>query len=132
MTIAIKPIHNDQDHAEAVTLMERLWDAVPGTPEHDALEILATLASAYEDGRWPVEPPDPVEAIKIRMEQTGRSRKDFAQVIGSNSHASEILNRRRRLTMDMVWRLNREWRIPAEVLVRPYELRGRDGGAGTR
>ena len=122
MQIEIRPIHTDEDHAQAVALIEQLWDAQPGTSEHDALEVLGALVSAYEDRRWPIEPPDQVEAIKIRMEQTGRSQKDFAELVGSPSRASEILNRKRRLTMEMAWRLNREWQIPADILIRPYHI----------
>ena len=122
MQFEIRPIHCDADHTQAVALIERLWDAKPGSPEHDALEVLGALVNAYEDRRWPIDPPDPVEAIKIRMEQTGRSQKDFADLVGSPSRASEILNRKRRLTMEMAWRLNREWHIPADILIRPYQI----------
>jgi antitoxin component HigA of HigAB toxin-antitoxin module len=122
MSIDIRPIRTDEDHAAAVAAIESLWEAEAGSADHDKLEVLGALVSAYEDQRWPIEPPDPIEAIKIRMEQTGRSQSDLAELVGSASRASEILNRRRRLTLEMIWRLNREWRIPAEILVRPYRI----------
>lgn len=117
----IKPIHTDDDHAAAMAEIERLWDAEPGTPEHDKLEVLAALVDAYEAKRWPIDPPDPVEAIRWRMEQAGYTQADLATLLGSRSRASEVLNRRRHLTTEMAWKLHREWRIPAESLIRPYE-----------
>jgi len=118
----IKPVRNDHDHEEAIAEIERLWDAVPGTPEHDRLEVLGMLVADYEEERWPIDAPDPVEAIKFRMEQSGYTQSDLARVIGSRPRASEVLARKRRLTMEMVWKLSRQWKIPAETLVKPYEL----------
>jgi len=120
----LKPIRTDQDHANAVAEVERLWNATPGTPEHDRLEVLGTLIDVYEAQRWPIDPPDPVEAIKARMEQAGYSQSDLARLIGSRARASEILARKRRLTLDMAWKLAQEWQIPAESLIRPYSLHG--------
>jgi HTH-type transcriptional regulator/antitoxin HigA len=120
----LKPIRTDQDHADAVAEVESLWDAAPGTSEHDRLEVLGTLIDAYEAQRWPIDPPDPVEAIKARMEQAGYSQSDLARLIGSRARASEILARKRRLTLDMAWKLAQEWQIPAESLIRPYPLTG--------
>lgn len=118
----IKPIRTDEDHAAAVAEIERLWDAQPGTSEHDRLEVLATLVDAYEEKRWPIDLPDPVEAIKFRMEQAGYTQSDLSRLLGSRPRASEILNRQRHLTLDMVWTLSTEWKIPAECLIRPYPL----------
>lgn len=120
----IRPIRTDEDHAAAVADIERLWDAEPGTAEHDRLEVLGTLVDAYEARRWPIDPPDPVEAIKSRMEQAGYTQADLARVIGSRARASEVLARKRRLTLEMAWRLSTEWQIPAESLIRPYPLFG--------
>ncbi|QJE73679.1 XRE family transcriptional regulator [Aerophototrophica crusticola] len=123
MTDAVKPIHTDEEHAAAVAEIGRLWDAEPGTPEHDRLEVLGILVDTYEAARWPIDPPDPVEAIKARMEQAGYTRGQLADLLGSQSRATEILGRRRRLTMDMAWKLSQAWKIPAETLIRPYETR---------
>lgn len=120
----IKPIRTDQDHADAIAAIESLWDAEPGTAEHDRLEVLGTLVDAYEAQRWPITAPDPVDAIKARMEQAGLTQTDLARLIGSRARASEILSRKRRLTLDMAWKLSQEWRIPAESLIRPYPLMG--------
>jgi HTH-type transcriptional regulator/antitoxin HigA len=120
--MTIRAIHNDDDHARAVAEIGRLWGAAPGTPEHDQLEVLGVLVAAYEEKRWPLPDADPVEAIKFRMEQASLTQADLARTIGSVSRASEILRRKRHLTIEMIWKLNREWRIPAESLIKPYEL----------
>lgn len=119
---SIAPIRNDADHKRALAEIDRLMDAEPGSPDGDRLEILSLLVENWEVRRFPIDPPDPVEAIKFVMEQTGRSRGDLAALIGSASRASEILRRRRPLTMEMVRRLNEAWGIPAELLIRRYEL----------
>lgn len=102
-----------------------------GTPAADKLDILATLAERYEHRRWPIPEGDPVDIIRFMMEQREEGQSGLARLLGSASRASEILNRRRALTIEMVWKLNREWRIPAELLVRPHELAARPGGGGT-
>jgi HTH-type transcriptional regulator / antitoxin HigA len=122
MTREIRPIRNDQDHAEALAAIEGLWPAAPGTPEHDCLEILAMLVDDYEGRRWPVEPADPVDLIRYVMEQRGLTRKDLEPALGSRARVSEILNRRRPLTMRMAWRLHQTFNIPADALIRPYDL----------
>lgn len=119
----LKPIRSDADHAAAVAEIEALWEAEPGTPEHDRLEVLGTLVDAYEASRWPIEAPDPVEAIKARMEASGYTQSDLGRLLGSRPRASEVLNRQRRLTVEMAWKLHRAWSIPAESLIRPYDLR---------
>jgi HTH-type transcriptional regulator / antitoxin HigA len=113
----LRPLRNDQDHAQALAEIERLWNAAPGTPEHDRLEVLGLLVNAYEDFRWPIEPGDPVAAIKFQMEQAGHTQADLAKLLGSRSRASEILRRRRPLTMEMAAKLHHAWRIPAECLL---------------
>lgn len=118
----LRPLRSDRDHAWAVREIERLWDAKPGTHDHDRLEILGTLVDAYEFRRWPIDLPDPVEAIRFHMDQRGFTQTDLATVLGAASRASEILRRKRRLTMEMAWKLYQAWGIPAESLLRPYEL----------
>src|SRR5665213_335114 len=113
----IRPIHTKEDHAAALAMIEALWSAEPGTREHDALEILGTLVSAFEDTHWPIEASDPIDAIKMRMEEAGYKQADLATLLGSSSRASEVLNRKRALTMDMAWKLYQEWKIPAEALL---------------
>ena len=116
----IRPIRNDEDHEAALREIEALWGAEAGTPEGDRLDVLITLADAYEDTRWPIPQGDPVDAIKDSMAMEGRTQSDLAEVLGSASRASEILKRKRGLTLPMIWALHEQWRIPAEVLVRPY------------
>lgn len=113
----IQPIRTDTDHAAALHRIEALWDAEPGTPDHDELEVLGTLVSAYEDARWPILPPDPIEAIRFHMEQNGYRQKDLADVIGSVSRASEVLNGHRGLSVEMIRALNAAWSIPLEALI---------------
>jgi HTH-type transcriptional regulator / antitoxin HigA len=118
----VKPIRTDEDHAEAVAEIERLWSAEPGTIEHDRLEVLGMLVDTYEVARWPIETPDPVEAIKSRMEQNGYSQSDLGRLLGSRPRASEVLARKRKLTVEMIHKLTNEWHIPAEVLIKPYRM----------
>jgi HTH-type transcriptional regulator / antitoxin HigA len=113
----VSPIHTDADHDTALARIEVLWGAEPGTPEHDELEVLSVLVTAYEDWRWPVSPPDPIEAIRFHMEQNGLRPKDLGVVLGSSSRASEILNGRRPLTVEMIRALHAQWRIPLAALV---------------
>lgn len=113
----IHPIRTDADHTDALTRIEAIWDAQPGTEDHDELEVLSVLVSAYEDTRWPLLPPDPVDAIKFHMEQNGLRPKDLADVIGSASRASEVLRGRRGLTIDMIKAIHAAWMIPLESLI---------------
>src|SRR5271163_2776882 len=115
--MTIHPIRDEAGHEEAINRIEALWDTVPGTPEHDEIEVLAVLVSAYEDQHWPILPPDPVEAIKFHMEQNAFRQKDLAVVLGSESRASEILNRRRALTVQMIKAIHTAWSIPLEALI---------------
>jgi HTH-type transcriptional regulator / antitoxin HigA len=118
----IKPIRTDVDHAEAVRRIEKLWGAAPGTPDGDALDVLATLVDAYEAKRWPETPVEPIAFLRTFMNETGRAQADLAELLGSRSRASEVLARKRGLTLDMVARLNREWGVPADVLVQSAAL----------
>jgi HTH-type transcriptional regulator/antitoxin HigA len=115
--MAIQPIRTEADHDAALARIETLWNALPGTPEHDEMEVLSILVSTYEDKRWPILPPDPVEAIKFHMEQNAFRQKDLASVIGSESRASEILNRRRPLTVQMIKAIHVAWSVPLESLI---------------
>ncbi len=121
----VRPIRTDQDHAAALKEIERLWGAGPGTPEGDTLDVLTVLVDDYENSRWPVKALDPVDTIKAYMQATGRSRADLAKVIGSRPRASEIMSRKRALTITMVRNLAREWNLPPELLIGPYKLKKR-------
>ena len=118
----IKPIRTRRDHKAALAEIERLFDAKPGTPDGDRLEVLTTLVEAYEQQHDPVLPPDPVEAILYFMESKGLSRKDLEPFMGSREKVSEVLNRKRPLSIEMIRRLHDGLGIPAEVLIQPYEL----------
>ncbi len=116
----IKPIKTKKDYEQAMLRLEKLFDAKKGTPAGDELEVLSLLVEKYEDEHFPIDLPDPVEAIKFRMEQMGMTQTDFANVVGQKSRASEVLNRKRKLSLDMIRRLHQQWRIPTEVLVQAY------------
>ena len=118
----IKPIRSEADYEEALSEVERLWGAPSGTLEGDRLDVLATLIDAYEDEHHPIDPPDPIEAIKFRMEQQGLTRKDLEAIIGTRTRVAEILNRRRGLSITMIRRLHEKLGISAEVLIRPSRV----------
>jgi HTH-type transcriptional regulator/antitoxin HigA len=120
----VRPIRNEADYRWALAEIEQYFDQEPlrGTPEADRFEVLADLIEAYEARHWPIEHADPVELIQYRMELGGFQAKDLAEVLGSKSRASEILNRKRPITLDMARKLHDAWGIPAEVLIRPYRL----------
>lgn len=113
----IKPIRTEKDYQEALSLIESLWSAKPRTPEGDNLEILTTLVEAYERQKYPVFPPDPIEAIKFRMEQLGLTNSDLAPCLGGRNRVSEILRRKRSLTVTMLKNLHKKLKIPAESLL---------------
>ena len=115
----IRPIRNDEDHAAAVAEIERLWGAPAGSPEGDRLEVLATLVSAYEDERWSIVPGDPVDLLHYAIEEMGHSQRELAELLGSRSRASEVLNRKRPLTLEMIRAISAAWGIPSGLLVRP-------------
>jgi HTH-type transcriptional regulator/antitoxin HigA len=121
----LKPIRTEADYDAALEEIDRLMNATPGTPEGDQLDILATLVEAYEARHHPIEVPDPIAALEYVMEQRGVTRADLVPLLGSRSRVSEILNRKRRLTMEMAWRLHRELGIPAEAVIKPYKLADR-------
>ena len=113
----VHPIRNDRDHKRALRQIEKLWGARARTPEADELEVWVTLVDAYEAKHHPIDPPDPVDAILFRLEQEGKTRSDLEKVIGSRARVSEILNRRRPLTIRMITRLRAEFGISADVLI---------------
>jgi len=114
-----KAIKNESDYDAALIEIERLMDAKMGTPQGDRLDVLTTLVEAYEHKRWRIDPPDPIEAIKQRMEQRGLSRRDLEALLGTKSRVSEVLNRKRPLTITMIRRLHQRLDIPAESLIKP-------------
>jgi HTH-type transcriptional regulator/antitoxin HigA len=116
----IKPIKTKKDYEQAMLRLENIFDAKKGTPKGDELEILSLLIEKYEDEKFPIDLPDPVEAIKFRMEQMGMTQTDLANIVGQKSRASEILNRKRKLSLDMIRQLHQQWRIPTDVLVQAY------------
>ncbi len=113
----IKPIKTKQNYNAALQKIEKLFDAKPNTADGDLLEVLVTLVEAYEQKHFSIAPPDPIEAIKFRMEQLGLKQADIADVIGGKNRASEILNRKRELTAKMMRDLHRKFNIPAESLL---------------
>ena len=124
----IKPIHSAADHAASLKEIERLWEAQPGTPEGDKLEVLATLADAYERAHVDIPTPDPIAAIRFRMEQEGLTTKDLLPIFKTRARASEIMAKKRRLNLPMIRRLHARLAIPIECLVKDYKLKG--AGAG--
>jgi len=116
----IKPIKNETDYQAALDEIESLFDAAPDTPEGDRLEVLTTLVEAYEERHYSIPMPDPIEAIAYHMESRGLTRRDLEPFIGSRARVSEILNRKRPLTMEMIRNLHKGLGIPAEVLIQPY------------
>jgi HTH-type transcriptional regulator/antitoxin HigA len=115
----VKPIRTKKDYEAALRDIERLWGAKSGTPEGDRLDVLATLVDAYEAVHFPMDPPDPIEAIRFRMEQGGMTRKDLEPLIGTRTRVAEVLNRKRNLSIGMIRRLHAQLGISAEVLIRP-------------
>ena len=115
----IRPIRNEADHKQALSEIERLWGAKEGTPDGDRLDVLTTLVEAYEEKHYPMDPPDPIEAIRFRLEQQGLDHRALVGVIGGRSRVYEVMHRKRALSLEMIRRLNERFEIPAEVLIRP-------------
>lgn len=114
----LKPIHNIRDHRNALKMIEALWNSKPGTPSGDRLEILTTLVEAFEAKRYPILPPDPIAAIRFRMEQLGLTNSDLAAYVGGTNRASEILSGKRALTVNMIRNLYLKLGIPPESLLK--------------
>jgi HTH-type transcriptional regulator/antitoxin HigA len=122
--VDIRPIRTEQDYDMALAEIDRLWGSEAGSAGRDKLSVLMTLVAAYEDKHYPPSPPDPIEAIEYYMDKLGLTRKDLEPHMGGRSHVSEILNRIRPLSLAMIRALERQFGIPAEVLIREYALEG--------
>jgi len=121
-----RPIRDDADHRAALVEIDRRWGAPVGTAEGDELEVLVALVGLYEERRWPVLIDgsfDPVDVLQFAIDEFGHTQAEFAELLGSRSRASEILSRRRALTVDMIHKVSEAWKIPADLLVRPYPIR---------
>ena len=129
----VKPLRSEADYEAALAEVERLWGTKAETPKGDRLDVLATLIDAYETEHYPIDPPDPIEAIKFRMEQQGLTRRDLEQIIGTRTRIAEVLNRKRGLSIGMIRRLHERLGIPAEVLILPSRKdAARSGRTGVR
>ena len=113
----IRPIKTEQDYDSALSRIEELWGAKKDSPDGDELDLLVTLAESYEMKHYPIAPPDPIDAIKFRMEQMGMTNSDMVKYLGSQSRVSEILNKKRKLTLGMIKSLYKGLKIPAEILL---------------
>lgn len=127
----IRPLRSESDYDAALEEIERYFDnePKPGTPEGDRFDLLALVIEDYERRHWPIDPPDAVDAIRYRMETGEHTQADLGRLLGSRQRASDVLTRKRPLTMKMAWRLHREWGIPAEALISPPQTRGRRSAA---
>lgn len=118
--MTIRPIKTENDYEQALQRLDAIFDAKPDTAEGDELEVLGILIDEYEQSRFPIDLPDPIEAVKFRMEQMGYTQNDLAEVIGLKSRASEVLNKKRKLSLNMIRNLHNKMNIPTEVLIQPY------------
>jgi len=116
----IHPIKTEEDYQKALDRLEVIFDAEPGTPQGDELEVLSILIEKYEDEYFPIEMPDPIEAIKFRMEQLGMKQNDLAKYVGFKSRVSEIFSKKRKLSLNMIRNLSESLKIPTEVLIQKY------------
>ena len=119
----IKPIKTDKDYENSLSRINILMDSIPNSKEFDELDILTTLVEAYEEIHYKIEIPDPIEAIKFRMEQMHLKQKDLIPIIGSGSRVSEILNKKRKLTLEMIRNLHKDLKIPFDSLFTDYSLK---------
>jgi len=121
----IRPIRNDKDHRAALAEIDACWGVPEGSEKGDKLEVLIALVESYEARRWPIERDvsfDPIDALQYAIDELGHSQTELAELLGSRSRASEILSRRRALTVDMIHKISETWKIPADLLVRPYKI----------
>lgn len=116
----IKPIKTKKDYQNALINLEKVFDAKKGSKDGDTLEVLSLLIENYEKDKFKIDAPDPIEAIKFRMEQMGYNQNDLTSMIGSKSRVSEVLNRKRKLTLPMVRKLHKKLNIPSEILIKEY------------
>jgi HTH-type transcriptional regulator/antitoxin HigA len=122
----IRPIRTDEDHRAALVAIEACWGAAQGTEKGDRLEVLVTLVEAYEERRWPIAPPrrfDPVDVLHYAIDELGHTQAELGALLGSRSRASEVLARKRALSVEMIHKISETWKIPAELLVRPYKIK---------
>jgi len=120
----IRPIKNDEDHAAALAEIAKLWDAVEGSEDDDKLDLLATLVSRYEATRWPTEDNmDPIDLLHFAIDELGHTQAELAELLESRSRASEVLNRKRTLSIEMIRKINEAWKLPLELLIKPYALK---------
>jgi HTH-type transcriptional regulator / antitoxin HigA len=121
----IRPIRTDEDHRIALAEIEACWGAPDGSEEGDKLDVLLALVDAYEEKRWPIdldENFDPIDVLNHAIDELGHAQAELAEILGSRSRASEILSRRRALTVEMIHKISKAWKIPADLLVRPYKI----------
>ncbi|WP_412776037.1 helix-turn-helix domain-containing protein [Thalassospira lucentensis] len=119
MTTTLKPIKTDADYEAAMELLDSLWDAQPGSPDADQLEVLGILIDQYETQQVPISAPDAVEAVLFHMAQNGIERSELGKLLGSRSRASEFLNHKASLSLTQIRKLNEAWNIPADILIQP-------------
>src|SRR6202012_1469016 len=123
-TMDIRPIRTDEDHRAALAAIESCWGAAEGTEEGDRLDLLLALVDIYEAKRWPSEGDDafdPIVVLRYAIDELGHTQAELAELLGSRSRASEVLSRRRALTVEMIHKIGEAWKIPADLLVRPYK-----------
>ncbi len=122
----IRPIRTDEDHRAALAEIDACWGAPEGSEKGDRLDVLVALVEAYETRRWPIEPTkrlDPFDVLHYAIDELGHTQAELAELLGSRSRASEVLGRKRALNVDMIHKISEAWKIPAELLVRPYKIR---------
>src|SRR5271154_3931038 len=127
----VRVLRSEADYDAALEEIERYFEREPepGSPDADRFDLLALIVEDYERKRWPIEPPDTIDAIHYRMETGGYTQADLGRLLGSRQRASDVLTKKRPLTMRMAWKLHREWNIPAEALIAPPRTRGRKSAA---
>jgi HTH-type transcriptional regulator/antitoxin HigA len=118
--MTVKPIKTEKDYQQALARLEVIFNSKKDTPEGDELEILTILIEKYENEHFPIDFPDPIEAIKFRMEQLGYNQAELAEIVGLKSRASEILNKKRKLSLEMIRQLHESLKIPTDVLIQSY------------
>jgi antitoxin component HigA of HigAB toxin-antitoxin module len=118
----IKPIHNEKDYEATLARIEEIFDAEPGSDEDQELDLLVALVERYEDRHYPIDPLDPIEFLEATMEARGVGQTELARVLGSRSRASEVLTRKRPLTLAQIRKISKAWNVPAQPLIAEYEL----------
>jgi len=119
--LAIKAIHNEEDHIAALSRIDELWNSKAGSPDADELEVLSILVDDYEDKHHEIGPPDPLEAIKYRIEQMGLSSAEVAELFGARSRVSEVFSGRRALSIEMIRAIHAKLKVPADILIQPIQ-----------